>query len=219
MIEVENKKIQTILSILRPENATLTAFIDVLLRYTAQKVILSKITSKPTPTRSGIVTSARRFYPELQEEVKFQNFMSESLIILPPVLSMNRVPAFKAMKEINELLDRDLEKKTMFTSFGILKKVGVDMLTEPSKKIRTTDNLFEISNLGYKPVKQGEWQIEKYYFAQPSSVSAPFDVSIISSSQYLTLGLSYCKEYLMYDYNEFEKVFHEGIDFFINDKR
>ncbi|EGV64675.1 hypothetical protein PSN45_005016 [Yamadazyma tenuis] len=210
LFQIPDETMTRLLAKCRQEGVTFTAFLDVLINHCFQKCVFPLISSQKLSTKSSIVTSGRRYYPEKAAELRYAQVVTGTEIYLPPIESVS----VEAMKVVKQIIDTDLETRNRFKYVGLLSMINPYDILAPEKTEFHQDVLFEISNLGLQNIKNGDWAVSDIVFCQCTGPSTTFGFNVATTPGGTKITMGIKSQYAQSGMDEFEKAFYAGIEQF-----
>lgn len=213
VIHIEDSRLKELLQYVRRRGLTLTPFLDVVLNYCLQKTLLAALCPGPVSTKTNIVLSGRRLYPDLAKQVKYQNMWAACMPDLDPITDLNEEFLIRELKRIGTQIENTFKNRNGFKYIGLLKFVNPYKHTNVKQPYWNQDILFEISNLGYNDFRAGDWHIKDLVFNQSIGYSCTFGCSTISSPNGLKIAFSHLgdKRFQTLPIGQFIDMFHSVI--------
>lgn len=210
LIHIPNDKLQQLLTVCRRNKVTFTAFLDIAVRYVLNQLILKLGNFS---LKSETVLSGRRFFPELQDKLRYNYVVTADIHTLPPVKEL----LIKAMKAVLNAIKTDLQTRAPFKLFGLIELIGAYALIDPASRSpgRPIYNAFEISNLGSTPPSSGDWQITDVVFSQCTGRNITFGINVSSCITGTNIVVGFPIDYNGEDWDQFESLLLKSIDDFI----
>lgn len=212
-IKIDGQQMTELTSVLKFNNVSMTAFLNVYLNYCLQNTVLAKHSSQLLSTVSAIPMSGRRYYPH-SDDLKFRYMVTAANLYSEPITKME-TNWFPIMKSINSQLQKEIKSQERFRAFGLLELVNVYDFMKPKDQAKV-ELLFEISNLGFSKIQSEKWQVDDLLFSQTTGVSSPFVFSVSSTVNGANIVLGYLDEYKDYPIDQFIEFFNDHLDVFIS---
>lgn len=212
LIKIEKEQMPELLKVLKFNNVTITAFLNVFFNYCLQNTILAKHSSQLLSTVSCIPISGRRYYSQT-DDLKFGYMVTSVDLYSEPITKMDS-NWFPIMRSINSQLEKEIKSRDRFRIYGFLDNLNIYDFVKPKEQANAS-LLFEISNLGFANIHNDEWKVDDLFFTQTTGVSSPFVFSVASTINGTNINLGYLDEYKDYPIDEFIEFFNSHLDVFI----
>ncbi|KAK6454375.1 putative alcohol acetyltransferase [Scheffersomyces xylosifermentans] len=181
MINVSASETKALLSSLRSKKVTFTPYFSAVALQTLQDVVFQCISNKQYSTNLSVIVNGRRFYPDLQEQMKYNSAASVCTVIQKPMPSANSIDGLaEPIKYISNSISRSLQTRNGFSMAGLLQIINLwEILSQIGEaESRAT---MEISNIGNKVIKSKDLEVEDLIFSQDNGVSPHLVFSSVST--------------------------------------
>lgn len=173
-----------------------------------QETLLPKFGNKTKfSMKYAIPFCARKYYPKIQDKLKYGVFVASLTGILPPIAPPTADTILACAQSLNKKIKQAVAERTIFKLVGLLKFVNIWQYLQISNDDEHTT--MEISNLGLKNISVGDWKITDLIFRGCIGVTTDFEFNIVTTE---TGGANVCFTYR----NEFSRDLTEGdVDQFV----
>lgn len=182
IINISAEELENLLQFLRSKGTTFTPYFAAVASKTLQEVVFPHFHKNQCSTKLLTVLDGRRYYPDLQNELRYNYVVGFSEVILRPIpSSLGYEAVAESTASIAQRMKEDIDSKVGFKTIGLLSYVNIwDYIRS---KIGSLDArvTMEVSNIGNKPIGNEEIEVLDLWFSQDIGVSGHFVYSAVGT--------------------------------------